>query len=426
LIYQGTDESSLSTLGTYSVLTLLVNFSDRAVTCSRGKVENILSEKSKSTSNWFSTTSYGTELFQFDTNSEGSNDTLSVSIAAKANDTCDNQAWADLADAAALDVGVNVDNFTHVIYILPPNLTCPWGGLAEFDCANDCRAWIAICDNKSIYTHELGHNLGVDHASTDLDNDGVIDDEYGDTSCPMGTASAGFRHFNVPHKFTLGWLPGELATGISADGFVTVAAAEQALADDSSSIRAVRVFVNPAQPALGRYYFSFRAALDDFSSALKSPYLNKLNVHLSRDLVGKTSYLSSLGVDQSWTDERGRRVTLSDFDGAAATVWVSPTGTEQPKFAVSGVVAEKNGKSIPEGNFAKFRVQFTKLSSKEKTTVVPESDGSFSALLTYGNYKVQLKKKGKKVPYAVSTKPFTRLVSEDATIALQVKKSKKK
>jgi hypothetical protein len=34
-----------------------------------------------------------------------------------------------------------------------------------------------------VWTHELGHNIGLNHASTDTGNTGSISAEYGDTSC---------------------------------------------------------------------------------------------------------------------------------------------------------------------------------------------------------------------------------------------------
>ena len=91
------------------------------------------------------------------------------------------------------------------------------------------RGWYAS-------VHELGHNVGMNHASTDTNNDGgdflllssrnnasallctfdcpechcrpsflvVIEAEYGDGSCPMG--GVGWLQFNVPHRYQLSWL----------------------------------------------------------------------------------------------------------------------------------------------------------------------------------------------------------------------------
>jgi hypothetical protein len=42
-------------------------------------------------------------------------------------------------------------------------------------------------------------SVGMNHASLDVDNDGFIDDEYGDISCNMGSDEA-LKRFNAPHR----------------------------------------------------------------------------------------------------------------------------------------------------------------------------------------------------------------------------------
>ncbi|MCI5066592.1 hypothetical protein MRY87_12790 [bacterium] len=405
----------------HTVLTLRVHFQDREVSCGDTAIANTLRDTKRNVSDWFLTSSYDTDFFSFDHDNDGSVDIASITINAASSDSCDYQQWADQADAMAALQGVSVDEYSHVIYVLPSGLSCDWGGLAEFDCGSDCRAWIASCDARSIYTHELGHNLGVDHATSDSDGDGMGDDEYGDASCPMGTAAVGLREFNVPHKVQLGWLSSAHMSGISEDTFVSLAAAEQPLAEDEDSFRAVRVLVKPTQPTLGRYYFSFRSKQGDFSAALRKEYADKLNVHSSQDLLGRTTYLKSLGVDESWTDEEGRRVTLADVDGGYATVWVSPTGTVQPRYTVTGTIEEKKGRSLSPKIFKKLRVVIKKVSSKEKIVVRPDSSGAFSASLTYGKYRFRLRRK-KRAPVKRVTKPFIQLISQDESLSLTVKK----
>ncbi len=45
-------------------------------------------------------------------------------------------------------------------------------------------ARVCVAAEWAAIKHELGHNVGMNHASTDPNNDGVIDAEYGDDSCP--------------------------------------------------------------------------------------------------------------------------------------------------------------------------------------------------------------------------------------------------
>ena len=54
--------------------------------------------------------------------------------------------------------------------------------------------------------HELGHNLGMWHSASDLNNDGIQDAEYGDNSCIMGNAK-NWRGINAPHRMCVFYFP---------------------------------------------------------------------------------------------------------------------------------------------------------------------------------------------------------------------------
>ena len=47
--------------------------------------------------------------------------------------------------------------------------TCSWSGLGVVGCTSTCTTWIRYTYSCK---HELGHNTGMNHASTDLNNDG--------------------------------------------------------------------------------------------------------------------------------------------------------------------------------------------------------------------------------------------------------------
>jgi hypothetical protein len=61
-------------------------------------------------------------------------------------------------------------------------------------------------ENAFAFTHEIGHNLGLHHASADFNLDRAVGpgDEYGDWSDIMGGCCITFPHFNAPHKEQLG------------------------------------------------------------------------------------------------------------------------------------------------------------------------------------------------------------------------------
>ncbi len=69
----------------------------------------------------------------------------------------------------------------HRLYILPIGAgggDCDWNGIATIGCdRSTCGAWV-MGPIGDIISHELGHNVGFNHASTDVNNDGVRDIEY--------------------------------------------------------------------------------------------------------------------------------------------------------------------------------------------------------------------------------------------------------
>jgi hypothetical protein len=76
-------------------------------------------------------------------------------------------------------------------FLLPQNAggtSCSgWAGLAYVGCnsATYCKSWLRYNEPSRSWIHELGHNLRMNHAGTDTNNDGVMEAEYGDSSCHM-------------------------------------------------------------------------------------------------------------------------------------------------------------------------------------------------------------------------------------------------
>ena len=62
------------------------------------------------------------------------------------------------------------------LYVLPSDVgggDCTWDGLGTIGCdLLTCASWVTAYSGDLI-SHELGHNLGLNHASTDTNNDGV-------------------------------------------------------------------------------------------------------------------------------------------------------------------------------------------------------------------------------------------------------------
>ena len=128
----------------------------------------------------------------------------------------------------AVDGGVDFRNYTRVQFVVPPNGACSWAGVANVGCRTlssgdgsftASQAWQRADTMTSrgsavqLSTHELGHTLGMSHASSrdfgaealgSVGSAGTLT-EYGDTHSTMGSWNYGF--YAASHAAnTLGWL----------------------------------------------------------------------------------------------------------------------------------------------------------------------------------------------------------------------------
>lgn len=113
--------------------------------------------------------------------------------------------YMDMLMAYALEAAgsqaVNTSLYDFLLLKLP-NVAydyLPWIGLGAVNCTPwPCYSWYNSPQlTPALYLHELGHNFGLGHASTRVD-------EYGDEDCVMGKIAKG-THFNAVHRDILGW-----------------------------------------------------------------------------------------------------------------------------------------------------------------------------------------------------------------------------
>ena len=114
---------------------------------------------------------------------------------------CDYRAWSDVADKYLDANGYGA--FRHRVYVVPG--FCNFAGMGEIGCkapgqrpAAICRAWInaEYARGAAPYLHEIGHNLGLQHA-------GTASSEYGDATDAMGYC-CNVRCYNGIHAHQLG------------------------------------------------------------------------------------------------------------------------------------------------------------------------------------------------------------------------------
>lgn len=230
------------------------------------------------------------------------------------NDPCDPWWWGVEANRAAQAQGYNADDYDHTIYAFPWAFLCNWGGLA----GDSNRVWINGWFNTPIIAHELGHNYGLDHASSIrcTDSNGApvslstrcTRNEYGDEFDVMGVSR---NHIAASRKTFAGWIPAADAVEVTTDGVYTLV--PQEVVTPIPSIKSIRVPRRRDQDdfVIEWFHLEYRQPYGLFDTFPPSdPVVNGVSVRLG-------------GRGASATPE-DQRTYLVDTVPATLTVWDAP------------------------------------------------------------------------------------------------------
>lgn len=304
-------------------LVLIADFKDLKSTVSVDDVDKVMYLSDRSTRMNYLLSSFGRVEFVRDTNNDGKGDIERVTINYNAQG-CDVEQWTADAKVAAAQKGVNLSLYQHFMLVIPTATSCSWGGLGYLGCGTTCNTWVKSYPINQeyawlVYSHELGHNLGMHHSATDLNNDGVVESEYGDAACNMGTGDFKYlKQVNAPHRDQMRWFDAyanKLKT-VNAEGTFTLSPLDSGL--DRTALLALKISKNSRET----YYVSFRKNVGFFGPGAPE-YLDKVNIHRVISGDSHSYFIKTIGVGESFVDEKNNiKITVNLIFGDFAVVYV--------------------------------------------------------------------------------------------------------
>ena len=203
------------------------------------------------------------------------------------NGTCNYTGWASQARTLAELDGFAASQYHHVMYVFPSQSSCRWGGLAYMP---GTESWINGDLSVRVTGHELGHNLGLNHAgSWDCTNAGGAPvtlsgsctvNEYNDPFDNMG--GHGDRRSHGWHLQRLGFLQDSNVQTITTPGTYAMTSALTPTAQPTT-LRVPRTRGSSGN-VIDWYYLEIRergGVFDDFS--LSDPVLSGVSIRVNDD-----------------------------------------------------------------------------------------------------------------------------------------------
>jgi hypothetical protein len=252
--------------------------------------------------------------------------------------------WEAAARAAAETEGHDLSGYDHLIFVWSPiDFDCTFAGRASLN-----GPLVYVNGNPSVanLAHEVGHNLGVLHASsaycTDATgqqvslSDTCVYSEYGD---PFSVMAKGTHHMHAWHKGQLGFLdaaeaPGGTTVTVTESGAFTLAPSEEALPGTSQSLRVPRKRALDGT-VLDYYYLELRAPFGTYFDAFPSdhPVVHGVSVRIAYDhpVLGNSILLDMTPGDALVEDQAlpvGATFTDDVHGVAVTTLGVGPLGAD--------------------------------------------------------------------------------------------------
>ncbi len=238
--------------------------------------------------------------------------------------------WKVLAAAeqAAVAHGYNPQSYDHEMVYFPFDSKCNYGGLGS---VSGRTSWANGEMDSRVTFHELGHNLGLNHARSATCVDGAnrqvtvsancTTNEYGDLFDTMGVPVSGTPQISAIQMNHLGWLTGH-ATTTTASGSVTLSPIE-----GGTGTLADRILVGGSE-----YWLEYRQPVGVDATLAQSPgatdgvLIHRVAADGGTDLLdatpdaAKSFTNAALPAGRTWTSPEKVSVKVTSVSSARAIV----------------------------------------------------------------------------------------------------------
>lgn len=259
--------------------------------------------------------------------------------------------WAQEIENKLRSQGVALDQYTNYMYFITPPRGNGCGGIYNFAWADigGKRSWITSNALTSPQiAHEVGHNLGINHANFYYCNRNAIDtdciiQEYEDTTQLMGRNNPNF--FQAAQKRALGWLPETNIQTVATTGTYTIVPIDYL--ERSGAVQALRIYKADTDEY---YYLDFHRGVG-LDSSLRREYTQGailrvwneypasstklLNVHASSGILGNEAF-----ADGSLFTDPVNRIRIKQLSHSTNSVTLSiefvPEAGNPPTCIISG------------------------------------------------------------------------------------------
>lgn len=237
--------------------------------------------------------------------------------------------------------GVDLEEYTNVIYLMPDATHCKhgWGTIGEVEGLGETWLVGSAAREGWMIAHELGHNLGLSHANAYAcpgnemperydDSCGKI--AYGDPYDIMGR-SQGFRLFNNIFRIRLGWLEPSQVSEATGSGIWTLDATNPR-AIGVQAIRVPRVVEGAGDDY---YYLEYRQPSGLFDTFAPGATVTQgITIRLGNDGKGISNIIDANGYEQRDLVVRAGEV----FSDTPAGIVIAPIALT-PEKATIGISA---------------------------------------------------------------------------------------